>query len=59
MCGGRDECAAGEMVCFSEESSGALVYCGDGVVLEGVLVDAGDFKMVSQVLFHFESVDTL
>ena len=56
---GGDEGASGQMVGFSEQSSGALVNGGDSCFVKEGRLDAGDGQVMIQIHFHILAVDAL
>lgn len=46
IAGGRDQGASSQMIGLSEDASGALMYGGDGGVLENVSFDAGELEVM-------------
>ena len=52
LLGGGDECASCQVVGSSEESSGALLYGGDGWFGEEVLLYARDLEVVQEIGLH-------
>ena len=57
--GRGDESASGQVVCFPEEATGALVDCSDGSLIKEVLFHPGDGEMMSEVVFHVLAVDSV
>src|SRR3989338_838263 len=50
LCGGGDECAAGEVVNISEDASGGLVGGGNSLGFEESWVASCDFEMMGHVI---------
>ena len=54
---GSDESSSCQVVCFSEESTGSLMYGSDGRVVEEIGVDPCDGEVVLDIFLHLLSGD--
>jgi hypothetical protein len=59
LSGGSHQSAAGQVVCFSEQTARALMYGREGSVFKELLFHAGNAQMMQQILLHAGKVHSL
>ena len=59
LCGGCDQCAAGQVIGFSKQPAGALLDSGDSGLVKKILFHPCDGQMMFEILFHSGKVAAL
>ena len=57
--GCRNEGSSGQVICLSEQAPGALVDSGDGGLIKEVFLHPCNGQVVSEILLHVLSADSL